>query len=88
MGQDGVPARCPEVGFEEIAIDLLQARFWMTSGLPTIRKLAWFAGEAGFYDESVMKTFTVTEWVNRLFNGLQARASIWLNQVALREAPD
>ena len=56
MGQDGVPARCPEVGFEEIAIDLLQARFWMTSGLPTIRKLAWFAGEAGFYDESVMKT--------------------------------
>jgi hypothetical protein len=56
--------------------------------LSAIRKLAWFAGEAGFYDESVMKTFTVTEWVNRLFNGLQARASIWLNQVALREAPD
>jgi hypothetical protein len=22
----------PEVGFEEIAIDLLQARFWITSG--------------------------------------------------------
>jgi len=27
----------PEVSFEEIAIDLRQARFWITSGLPTIR---------------------------------------------------
>ncbi len=44
--------------------DLLEARFWITSGLPTIRELAWFAEEAGFYDESVMKTFAVTEWVN------------------------
>jgi hypothetical protein len=26
----------PEVGFEEIATDLLQARFWITSGLQTI----------------------------------------------------
>jgi hypothetical protein len=26
-----------QVGFEEIAIDLLQARFWIVSGLPTIR---------------------------------------------------
>jgi hypothetical protein len=25
-----------EVGFAEIAIDFLQARFWITSGLPTI----------------------------------------------------
>jgi hypothetical protein len=25
----------PEVGFEEIAIDLRQARFWITSGWPT-----------------------------------------------------
>jgi len=29
----------PEVSFEEIAIDLLQARFWIASGLPTIRAL-------------------------------------------------
>jgi hypothetical protein len=29
----------------------------------------------------------MTEWVARLFNALQARASIWLNQVAPREAP-
>jgi hypothetical protein len=27
----------PEVGFEEIAIDVLQARFWNISGWPTIR---------------------------------------------------
>lgn len=27
----------PEVLFEEMAIDLLQARFWITSGWPTIR---------------------------------------------------
>jgi hypothetical protein len=26
----------PEIGFEEIAIDLLEARFWTTSVLPTI----------------------------------------------------
>ena len=25
------PVDCPEVGLEEIAIDLLQARFWITS---------------------------------------------------------
>jgi hypothetical protein len=32
---------CPEVGFEEIAIDLLQARFWMASALPIIHELDW-----------------------------------------------
>jgi hypothetical protein len=26
----------PEVGFEEMAVDLLQARFWPTSGWPTM----------------------------------------------------
>jgi hypothetical protein len=31
----GIRRRCPEVHFEEIAIDLLQARFWITSGWPT-----------------------------------------------------
>jgi hypothetical protein len=30
--------RWPEVGFGEIAIDLLQARFWISSGLPTNRE--------------------------------------------------
>jgi hypothetical protein len=30
--RDGTPVRRgPELGFEEIAIDLLQARFWITS---------------------------------------------------------
>jgi hypothetical protein len=33
----GIRRRCPEVHFEEIAIDLLQARFWIASGWPTIR---------------------------------------------------
>jgi hypothetical protein len=42
------PVDCPEVGFEEITIDLLQARFWaanealtearIPSALPTIRE--------------------------------------------------
>jgi len=27
----------PEVGFEEMAVDLLQARLWIVSPLPTIR---------------------------------------------------
>ena len=31
----GLRRCCPEVGFGEIAIDLLQARFWTTSELPT-----------------------------------------------------
>src|ERR1700687_3360463 len=30
----------PEVGFEEITTHLLQARFWIVSVLPTIRKLS------------------------------------------------
>ena len=30
---------CPEVLFEEISIDFLQARFWITSGLPTTHQL-------------------------------------------------
>jgi hypothetical protein len=29
----GLRRRCPEVGFEEIAIDLLRARFWTTFAL-------------------------------------------------------
>jgi hypothetical protein len=33
-------------------------------------------------------TFTAKEWVNSTVQQPQARASIWLNQVALREAPD
>jgi hypothetical protein len=28
---------CPEVGFEQIAIEALQARFWVASGLATNR---------------------------------------------------
>jgi hypothetical protein len=36
----GLRRRCPEVGFEEISIDFLQARFWIVSGLPTIRELS------------------------------------------------
>jgi hypothetical protein len=28
----------PEVGFAEIAVDLLQARYWIVSALPTIRQ--------------------------------------------------
>jgi hypothetical protein len=31
--------RWPEVGFEEIATDLLQARFWTASGWATDREL-------------------------------------------------
>jgi hypothetical protein len=31
--------RQPEVGFEEIASALLQARFWITSGWPTTRQV-------------------------------------------------
>jgi hypothetical protein len=31
--------RGPEVLFGEIAIDLLQARFWITSGWPTIQTI-------------------------------------------------
>jgi len=38
--QNRLSPRCPEVGFEEISIDLLQARFWPTSGSPTIRELS------------------------------------------------
>jgi hypothetical protein len=30
----------PEVGFEEIATHLPEARFWITSGWPTIREQA------------------------------------------------
>jgi hypothetical protein len=30
------PSDSPEVGFEEIAVDLLQARFRIASGWPTI----------------------------------------------------
>jgi hypothetical protein len=41
----------PEVGFEEIAIDLLQARFWITSDLPTIRGLTM-----------VMKRCAAADW--------------------------
>jgi hypothetical protein len=36
----GTPNECwPEVGFEEIALDVPQARFWPTSGSPTIGQL-------------------------------------------------
>ena len=29
----------PEVGVEDVAVGLTQARFWVTSGLPTIHRL-------------------------------------------------
>jgi len=31
--------RWPEVGIEDITVDLLQARFWVASGLPANREL-------------------------------------------------
>jgi hypothetical protein len=37
----------PEVGFEEIAIDLLQARFGLMSALPTTRELSLLVYAAG-----------------------------------------
>jgi hypothetical protein len=36
-----------EVGFEEIAIDLSEARFWIVSGLPTTRELSLLVYAAG-----------------------------------------
>lgn len=33
----GSQRRAPEVSFGEIASDVSEARFWITSGLPTIR---------------------------------------------------
>jgi len=39
-GQDwGAHPGCPEVGLEEITTNLLEARLWITSCLPTIREL-------------------------------------------------
>jgi len=35
--------RWPEVGFGEIASDLLQARFWIASGLPTTREVTRYS---------------------------------------------
>lgn len=37
----------PEVGFEEIGIDLLQARFWIVSVLPTIQELGLVPSSQG-----------------------------------------
>jgi hypothetical protein len=37
----------PEVGFEEISSDLLQARFWITSELPTSTSWLDFADAKG-----------------------------------------
>jgi len=37
-GESASPEDCPEVGFAEIAVDLLQARYWIVSALPTIRQ--------------------------------------------------
>ena len=37
----------PEVGFEEIAIDLPQARLWITSCLPAIPPLSRPSGQQG-----------------------------------------
>ena len=38
----------PEVGFEKITLDLLQARFWITSGLPTTRDLTRYVNTRAF----------------------------------------
>ena len=34
-----------QVGFEEIAMDLLEARFWIASGWPTIQELSYCGSE-------------------------------------------
>ena len=40
MPQEEAPQRrWPKVGFGEIGIDVLQARFWIVSVLPTIQEL-------------------------------------------------
>ena len=43
FGQIAVQTRAgsgPEVGFAETTVDLLEARFWLTNGLPTTRELS------------------------------------------------
>jgi hypothetical protein len=43
-GQDwGAHPGCPEVGLEEITTNLLEARFWLTSDLPTTREVTRYS---------------------------------------------
>jgi hypothetical protein len=58
MPRTSFERRCPEVGFGEIAIDLLQARFWIASDWPTNREFNGQNDHCGWDREKQFKDST------------------------------